>query len=243
MLVARLTANEKECLRRRLLPQTAKEMALDLGISPHAVEKRLKMARAKLGLSSSLEAARMLAVEEGYQPLVPHSPDLSGLPDPVDNIGVASLPVGGWRRFLLPIGLTMLAALFLLALIQDVPDPSVEPSPLMDQNGREVPGRKVGLNEAAAFNQQEFERKDTDHSGFLDPVEASAMEPRNRYRDASLPAAPRSGTRDPAAEAKWMSTLDHDLDGKVSAKEYVGYMIPWTLWTGVPADAPVSSTR
>ncbi len=47
--IARLTENEKICLRRRLLPQTAKEMAADLGISPHAVEKRLKMARAKLG--------------------------------------------------------------------------------------------------------------------------------------------------------------------------------------------------
>lgn len=45
--LARLTLNEKECLRRRLLHQTAKEMALDLGISPHAVEKRLKMARTK----------------------------------------------------------------------------------------------------------------------------------------------------------------------------------------------------
>ena len=43
--LARLTDNEKECLRRRLLQQTAKEMALDLGVSPHAVEKRLKMAR------------------------------------------------------------------------------------------------------------------------------------------------------------------------------------------------------
>jgi DNA-binding CsgD family transcriptional regulator len=69
--LARLTANEKECLRRRLLPQTAKEMASDLGISPHAVEKRLKMARAKLGVSSSLAAARLLAASEGDQLLVP----------------------------------------------------------------------------------------------------------------------------------------------------------------------------
>jgi DNA-binding CsgD family transcriptional regulator len=34
--LARLTDNEKECLRRRLNQQTAKEMALELGISPHA---------------------------------------------------------------------------------------------------------------------------------------------------------------------------------------------------------------
>lgn len=62
--LGRLTAAEKECLARRLRHQTAKEMALDLGVSPHAVEKRLKMARAKLGLSSSLEAARLLAASE-----------------------------------------------------------------------------------------------------------------------------------------------------------------------------------
>src|SRR5690606_39999059 len=74
--LARLTDNEKECLRRRLRQQTAKEMALDLGVSPHAVEKRLKMARAKLGLSSSLEAARLLAAAEGYQQTGPHAADL-----------------------------------------------------------------------------------------------------------------------------------------------------------------------
>ena len=74
--LSRLTDNEKECLRRRLRQQTAKEMALELGISPHAVEKRLKMARAKLGLSSSLEAARLLAASEQYHRTGPHAPDL-----------------------------------------------------------------------------------------------------------------------------------------------------------------------
>jgi DNA-binding CsgD family transcriptional regulator len=86
--LAKLTANEKECLRRRLLPQTAKEMATDLGISPHAVEKRLKMARAKLGVSTSLAAARLLASAEGDQLLVPHIPDLpDGTNQPQDSDG------------------------------------------------------------------------------------------------------------------------------------------------------------
>jgi len=74
--LARLTDNEKECLRRRLRQQTAKEMALELGVSPHAVEKRLKMARTKLGLSSSLEAARLVVASEGYQRTGPQAPDL-----------------------------------------------------------------------------------------------------------------------------------------------------------------------
>jgi DNA-binding CsgD family transcriptional regulator len=57
--VLRLTLAERECLKRCLDHQSAKQMAIDLGISVHAVEKRLKMARAKLGLSSSLEAAKL----------------------------------------------------------------------------------------------------------------------------------------------------------------------------------------
>ena len=63
----RLTEKEKECLRLWLGHSTAKQIALRLGISHHAVEKRLKMARTKLGLSSSLEAARLLEAVEGYQ--------------------------------------------------------------------------------------------------------------------------------------------------------------------------------
>ncbi|MBX3593729.1 hypothetical protein [Sphingomonas sp.] len=46
----RLTEAEKMCLRRRFVPQTAKEMAIDLGISPHAIDKRLKMARTRKAL-------------------------------------------------------------------------------------------------------------------------------------------------------------------------------------------------
>lgn len=75
--VQRLTEAERECLKRCLNHQTAKQMALELGISPHAVEKRLKMARAKLGLSSSLEAAKLVDSLEGSGRLVP---DLSDLP-------------------------------------------------------------------------------------------------------------------------------------------------------------------
>lgn len=92
--LARLTDNEKECLRRRLDQQTAKEMALDLGVSPHAVEKRLKMARTKLGLSSSLEAARLLAASEGYQQTGPQASDLEP-PPPRRQMQLTSLFVVG----------------------------------------------------------------------------------------------------------------------------------------------------
>jgi DNA-binding CsgD family transcriptional regulator len=74
--LSRLTEREKVCLRQWLQHKSAKEIAADLGISHHAVEKRLKMARIKLGARSSLDAARMLVEAEGYGQAVPQSPDL-----------------------------------------------------------------------------------------------------------------------------------------------------------------------
>jgi len=75
--LSRLTEREKVCLRQWLQHKSAKEIAADLGISHHAVEKRLKMARTKLRATSSLEAARMLVEAEGYGQAVPQSSDLA----------------------------------------------------------------------------------------------------------------------------------------------------------------------
>ena len=233
----RLTANEKECLRRRLWPQTAKEMAIDLGVSAHAVEKRLKMARAKLGVSSSLSAARLLAGAERYQPLVPQWSALPGRPYPDDGRWVAAVPTGKRPISSLSKGLFMLVGFWLIALVaQDVPAPAARAAASGVQRLQDIPTRKVDMDEAAAFIRAGFPDKDKDHSGYLDPGEASAMEPRDASRDKSLPAAPPVGSPDPAAERKWMAKLDTDHDGKVSEAEYVSYLIPWILWQGVPAD-------
>lgn len=90
--ILRLTIAERECLKRCLDHQTAKQMAIDLGISPHAVEKRLKMARAKLGLSSSLEAAKLVEALERSGRLGPGSSDLpSGNAGP-DEVGSVAAP-------------------------------------------------------------------------------------------------------------------------------------------------------
>jgi DNA-binding CsgD family transcriptional regulator len=75
--LSKLTEREKVCLRQWLNHKSAKEIAATLGISHHAVEKRLKMARTKLGATSSLEAARMLGEAEGYGQAVAQSPDLA----------------------------------------------------------------------------------------------------------------------------------------------------------------------
>ncbi|MBO9518696.1 MAG: helix-turn-helix transcriptional regulator [Porphyrobacter sp.] len=98
--ILRLTKAERECLKRCLNHQTAKQMALDLGISPHAVEKRLKMARAKLGLSSSLEAAKLVESLERSGRLVPHSSDLPSNNTRPDQDGSVAAPRNetGWIR-------------------------------------------------------------------------------------------------------------------------------------------------
>jgi DNA-binding CsgD family transcriptional regulator len=57
-----LSPRQEQCLRGVLDLKSAKEIARDLGISPHAVEKHLRSAREKFGVSSSAEAARILAL-------------------------------------------------------------------------------------------------------------------------------------------------------------------------------------
>ena len=132
----------------------------------------------------------------------------------------------------------MITAICLIALVaQDIPGPAPGASPGVE-NLKDIATRKVGADEAAAFLRVGFRGKDTDGSGYLNPAEASTMEPRDGNRDPKLSAAPPAGAPDPAAERKWMAKLDTDRDGKVSEEEYVGYMLPWILWQGVPADWP-----
>lgn len=130
----------------------------------------------------------------------------------------------------------MLGAFWLVAIVaQDVPAPTPSAERGKAIRLQDAETRKVGMDEAAAFIRPGFHEKDKDHSGYLDPGEASAMEPRDSMRDPSLPAAPPIGSPDPAAERKWMAKLDTNRDGKVSEDEYVQYLLPWVLWQGVPA--------
>ncbi|RYD65850.1 MAG: hypothetical protein EOP58_06660, partial [Sphingomonadales bacterium] len=77
--IATLTEREKICLRQWLQHKTAKHIAADLGISHHAVEKRLKIARIKLGTTSSLDAALLLREAEQSDQTVAYPPDLQVL--------------------------------------------------------------------------------------------------------------------------------------------------------------------
>ena len=107
--LARLTERERVCLRQWLQHKSAKEIAADLGISHHAVEKRLKMARTKLGATSSLEAARMLGKAEGYGQAVPQSPDLA--------TGALPLQSGVTRATFLGVAIMILIAALMFALL------------------------------------------------------------------------------------------------------------------------------
>jgi len=63
-----LSEREKETLRLLLQGHDAKSIARDLGISVHTVNERLRASRRKLEVSSSREAARLLAQSERQVP-------------------------------------------------------------------------------------------------------------------------------------------------------------------------------
>ena len=62
---AKITEAQRICLRLVLEHCETKEIALRLGISPTAVVERLRLARQILGVSRSMDAARVLAEVEG----------------------------------------------------------------------------------------------------------------------------------------------------------------------------------
>lgn len=64
----KVSDREKQTLRLLLHGHDAKSIAATLGLSVHTVNERLREARRKLGVSSSREAARLLAQAEGQGP-------------------------------------------------------------------------------------------------------------------------------------------------------------------------------
>jgi DNA-binding CsgD family transcriptional regulator len=81
-----LSEGQRECLRLVMLHLSSKEIARTLGISPHTVDQRLRVAVRNLGVSSRFEAARLLAMHgdaeaaDPYQPLIYQRPELPDAP-------------------------------------------------------------------------------------------------------------------------------------------------------------------
>lgn len=74
-----LSDGQRLCLRLVAEQMSSKEIALRLGISPHTVDQRLKVATRTLGASSRFDAARKFASYERnlpYQSLVHQTPDV-----------------------------------------------------------------------------------------------------------------------------------------------------------------------
>ncbi|QNM82893.1 hypothetical protein H8M03_00515 [Sphingomonas sabuli] len=168
--LGRLTENEKICLRRRLHPQTAKEMAIDLGISPHAVEKRLKMARAKLGVSSSLKAARLLAASEGKSAhlSVPGPSDLASAGPAAAQTGPdaahrdVSRPRPSMDRRLIMISIAAIGALsFVYVGLSDA------------SSSQPISGGMTLVQ----LVERDFAQMDTDKSGFIDAADKPTLPP------------------------------------------------------------------
>lgn len=79
--LARLTEQQRACLRFVFAHLTSKEIAPHLGIAPNSVDQHIKAAMRVLGVSDRRAAARMLAEHEGAaprQPLVYQMPELAG---------------------------------------------------------------------------------------------------------------------------------------------------------------------
>jgi DNA-binding CsgD family transcriptional regulator len=75
---SRVTEAQRICLRKVLSRRNSKEIALELGISHHTVDKRLERALRTLGAGTRFEAARLLADHEGatYERLVSEPIDI-----------------------------------------------------------------------------------------------------------------------------------------------------------------------
>lgn len=241
--LARLTDNEKACLRRRLLSQTAKEMALELGVSPHAVEKRLKMARAKLGVSSSLHAARLLAQLEGYQQEGPTPPDLGGSASTNHPALHSEAQTGrtGRPRWSAAViwGNTMIIILLGGALaLGTIGTP---PAPTDTVQGGTAEGAQerlqiiaetaesLGFSQLAAEQRRDrlltaFTVKDRDRSRFIEAAEAPSAHIEGRGELADI----------------WIAHHDSDRDGKVSRSEFLAgsFLVLEGPAPAVPAERP-----
>jgi DNA-binding CsgD family transcriptional regulator len=76
--IENLSAAQVETLRHVFAHRSSKEIARIMGVSPHTVDERVRRAIKALGVSSRVEAARIVeaASPEPYQPLIYQSPQL-----------------------------------------------------------------------------------------------------------------------------------------------------------------------
>jgi DNA-binding CsgD family transcriptional regulator len=89
--VAKLTRGQLDCLRLVAQQLSSKEIAVELGISPHTVDQRIRLALQILGVPRRQQAARLVAQQyEPYQRLIHQPPYIEGEAAPGDQCGAVS---------------------------------------------------------------------------------------------------------------------------------------------------------
>lgn len=117
-----LTDKEKQALRLIVRGHDAKSMANELSLSVHTVNERLRIARRKLGVTSSREAARLLLGSEGQGPEIPGDRKIGDAATMGTSDADAAVPGKPARRHVAGalVMMTLIAA-GLMALSQIVP--------------------------------------------------------------------------------------------------------------------------
>ena len=92
--VARLTPGQLDCLRLVNQHMSSKEIAIELGISPHTVDQRIRLALQILGVERRSHAVRMVTGNLGtYQRLIDQSPDIEDDPDRGQSDGAVGFQI------------------------------------------------------------------------------------------------------------------------------------------------------
>ena len=128
---AALTEKEKETLRLMVRGHDAKSAANELSLSVHTINERLKMARRKLEVTSSREAARLVLEREGSDPEYFVSEDLGDVVDERAGEDARATAANPARRMIIAEVLLMLtlAAVVALAATSATHEPPVDTPP------------------------------------------------------------------------------------------------------------------
>ncbi len=222
----KLTEREREALRGWLQHKTAKEIALDLGISHYAVEKRLKTSRLKLGVSSSLEAARFLASQEGYGLTGAQAPDLSA-----DRPAVQ--PWLTRPRIMGAMAMSILAAILLGVALQSGGSADGSAAGNVSPGNDDIPKIVLAKGTPAqveAFVSSKFAEFDKDRSGYIEEREG----PRSiQLCCANDPGDTLTGT---AAWRHFLAENADDGDSRVSYGEFRQARYDRFLRNGIPVE-------
>jgi DNA-binding CsgD family transcriptional regulator len=89
--LAKLTPGQLDCLRLVAQHLSSKEIAAELGISPHTVDQRIRQSLQTLGVPRRAQAARLVSQHcEPYQRLIHQSPYIEGGAGLADQGGTVS---------------------------------------------------------------------------------------------------------------------------------------------------------